>query len=640
MQVQQIKISDIKPYDNNPRKNHAAVDVVVESIKRYGFQQPIVVDKDMIIIVGHTRFKAAKKLKMTEVPVVVADQLNEEEVIAYRLADNKTNEYALWDDSQLSTELQSLLDRLNSLSEVSDYTAFSELEIDRLINGKNYSSEYTEDKVQPNKEIKKRIALLVLKNSYVNRGVATYINGWLEWGIRQGVQVDVISDSDDISNNQFKRYEDSSNWIIPAEDYQDSDLVPEDVESGDTNDFEDYHDTHNWIGSADQKTDLRVAMRSPIIRLQGSLDLRNSLLTALTKYSYDAIILNTIDCLFTAVSLGLHQNHPNLYYVSHSIQDIGQGPNNFITSLTKSLLLESGIKVICQSEWVKKVFINHTGIDKEKVTAFIPMLGQPELIDFTPDIQRKGVLYIGPYEERKGAEVYIEAVKKSGYPALVITPSIKSADKFKKRFLEENIEHEIHVALTGKDKVNVIRRAAVAVIPSITETFCFTAFEAAHLCRTIIPSEYDWTEAHRDWCEIVPTNNISNAIKMHYDQPIKDSAKQALIQAFDRTDIQALLIMESEQRSDRQENALTKYLIKNKGQASIESYFQQRPSSVRNVLDEMFYVIRLQNHSDYKFTHTKDRTYISIKDWVDTRISKDEINENLLALLNLENIIE
>ena len=62
MQVQQIKISEIKPYDNNPRKNNKAVDVVMGSIKKYGFQQPIVVDKDMIIIVGHTRFKAAKKL--------------------------------------------------------------------------------------------------------------------------------------------------------------------------------------------------------------------------------------------------------------------------------------------------------------------------------------------------------------------------------------------------------------------------------------------------------------------------------------------------------------------------------------------------------------------------------------------------
>jgi hypothetical protein len=89
-----------------------------------------------------------------------------------------------------------------------------------------------------------------------------------------------------------------------------------------------------------------------------------------------------------------------------------------------------------------------------------------------------------------------------------------------------------------------------------------------------------------------------------------------------------------------QENALTKFLMKNNGQASIESYFQQRPSSVRNVLDEMFYVMRLQNHTNYTFIQTKDRTFITVKDWVDTNISKEQVNENLSTLLNLENIID
>ena len=114
----------------------------------------------------------------------------------------------------------------------------------------------------------------------------------------------------------------------------------------------------------------------------------------------------------------------------------------------------------------------------------------------------------------------------------------------------------------------------------------------------------------------------------------------ALLDAFNKTDIQALLVMESEPTSELQDNALTKFLMKNNGQASIESYFQQRPSSVRNVLDEMFYVMRLQNHTDYTFIQTKDRTFITVKDWVDTNISKEQVNENLSTLLNLENIID
>ena len=108
MNIQQVKIDKVKPYDKNPRKNKAAVDYVANSIKEFGFQQPIVVDKDMVVIAGHTRLKAAKKLKIKEVPVVIADNLTEEQVKAYRLADNKTAEKAEWDFDLLTDELLSL----------------------------------------------------------------------------------------------------------------------------------------------------------------------------------------------------------------------------------------------------------------------------------------------------------------------------------------------------------------------------------------------------------------------------------------------------------------------------------------------------------------------------------------------------
>lgn len=108
MNIQQVKIEKVKPYDKNPRKNKAAVDYVANSIKEFGFQQPIVVDKDMVVIAGHTRLKAAKKLKIKEVPVVVADNLTKEQVKAYRLADNKTAEKAEWDFDLLTDELLSL----------------------------------------------------------------------------------------------------------------------------------------------------------------------------------------------------------------------------------------------------------------------------------------------------------------------------------------------------------------------------------------------------------------------------------------------------------------------------------------------------------------------------------------------------
>lgn len=108
--IKKMKIEDIVPYENNPRKNDQSVDDVAESIKDFGYLQHIVVDKNNVVIVGHTRLKALKKLGKTEVDVIVADNLNEKQVNAYRIADNKTGEKSLWDDDLLKIELAKLED--------------------------------------------------------------------------------------------------------------------------------------------------------------------------------------------------------------------------------------------------------------------------------------------------------------------------------------------------------------------------------------------------------------------------------------------------------------------------------------------------------------------------------------------------
>jgi len=110
VKVQNVSIDKIKPYKNNPRDNEAGIDAVANSIKQFKWQQPIVVDKDNVIIVGHTRYLAAKKLGLKEVPVKVATGLTPEQVKAYRLADNKTGELTSWDDELLGGELNDILD--------------------------------------------------------------------------------------------------------------------------------------------------------------------------------------------------------------------------------------------------------------------------------------------------------------------------------------------------------------------------------------------------------------------------------------------------------------------------------------------------------------------------------------------------
>lgn len=106
-QIQEVSIDKVKPYENNPRDNDRAVEALAKSIEQFGWQQPIVVDKNMIVIVGHTRLKAAKSLGYKTVPIVIADNLSEEQAKAYRLADNKTGENAVWDNKKLLQELNS-----------------------------------------------------------------------------------------------------------------------------------------------------------------------------------------------------------------------------------------------------------------------------------------------------------------------------------------------------------------------------------------------------------------------------------------------------------------------------------------------------------------------------------------------------
>ena len=127
MKIQLINIDKLLPYINNPRKN-LNIDKVASSIKEFGFQQPIVVDKNYTIIVGHTRFEAAKKLGLKEIPVQIAD-LTEHQARSYRIADNRLNQDATWDTKLLNLEFNDLLSNNINL----DILGFSNDELDNLL---------------------------------------------------------------------------------------------------------------------------------------------------------------------------------------------------------------------------------------------------------------------------------------------------------------------------------------------------------------------------------------------------------------------------------------------------------------------------------------------------------------------------
>lgn len=110
MNIVDVKIKDLKPYKKNPRRNKEAIDKVALSIEEFGFKVPIVIDCNNEIVTGHTRLEAAKKLGLKEVPCIIADDLSEEQVKAFRLVDNKVGEFSIWDDDLLSGELTDLED--------------------------------------------------------------------------------------------------------------------------------------------------------------------------------------------------------------------------------------------------------------------------------------------------------------------------------------------------------------------------------------------------------------------------------------------------------------------------------------------------------------------------------------------------
>lgn len=207
-QIEYKRLDEIRPYDNNPRRNDEAAKAVANSIREFGFQSPIIVDRDGVIIAGHTRYKAARRLKLQTVPVIVAGELTPEQVKALRIADNSTGEVAEWD-------LQLLVQELTGIDyDMADFGLNLEIRVDEEVKEDDFDAE------PPEKPITQRGDIWLLGRSDYQWQHEPCLYGWKpganHYFINDRSQTTVIDDAkpDDLRHMKKDQLLD---WAIKAQ---------------------------------------------------------------------------------------------------------------------------------------------------------------------------------------------------------------------------------------------------------------------------------------------------------------------------------------------------------------------------------------------------------------------------------------
>ena len=170
MEITTKNISELKPYSSNPRINDTAIEYVANSIKEFGFKVPIIIDKDNVIVAGHTRYNACQVLGITEIPCIIADDLTEQQAKAFRIADNKVSDYSIWDNKLLLQELEDIGEDIFTGFETSeileDISSLSELDQkdETLVNQNEHGVIYKVSFSTQNKELIEKLQAFLIEN--------------------------------------------------------------------------------------------------------------------------------------------------------------------------------------------------------------------------------------------------------------------------------------------------------------------------------------------------------------------------------------------------------------------------------------------------------------------------------------------
>jgi len=345
--------------------------------------------------------------------------------------------------------------------------------------------------------------MLVARNNFVYRGVGAYAKSIIDWALGEGYCIDIISDAPVRSNGLFERYEGKVQWITPK-DYIEDKIYKE-------------------LSSFSKPFDIVL-----------SLNFRNALVEALRKHTYDLIITNVGEALDAVTSIGVHKYckvlHPTHHESEAGVKVLHDIYSPGVADINRSLCNLPDVYLACQSTWVlDNAKIQYNRKDESEMLIISPLIPEPELLNFdTLPSERWGVGFIGPWEPRKNPEAYINALKKSGLPGVVLVPSSTSAKKFKERFENEGIEYKIYVGVTAEEKTKIIQSLAAAYHPAVSETFGLGALETAHSCPTILLKKNDWSIAHSDYAIIIDESDVADTLKEVYGQGVSHELQQYL----------------------------------------------------------------------------------------------------------------
>lgn len=428
----------------------------------------------------------------------------------------------------------------------------------------------------------KRIAIVVAAQNFVLRGVGLFCKSIIDLGAEQGWFVDIIMDQSP-RKNPLTEYCVNNQFYFPKEPLK--------------------YTTTNELSTFKQ-----------IFSHERSLNFRAGLIEAFKNHTYDVIITNTAEATLATYALDIHRDTKVLLYTHHESEAGFARPNSDIYTkstfeIFKNCLNLDGIYIGTQS------INNFYRIGTKNIKKLLPIrIPELKLLDYKYDLNnKKGVGFIGPWEPRKNPRAFIELLKNTKLPGVVITTK-KSAEKFRIACAEHNLECDIYHDVLDEEKIKIIKSLKIAFHPSISETFGLGVLETAHTCPTILLNDHDWTEVHKNYTYILSNDSdlANKVIKIynHEDEYSLDSfinlQKALKVYHADATDAWINFVNHEEPKVNRKNGLLTEL---EKRDIKIKDWFNEMTGSL--CVDEFTKTMACNKVNDVYIFHTKDATWIS-----------------------------